>query len=48
MILGQLQMVRLSRTALSYDEVKGAQGANKVRSTALMLRGKTMGDEGGV
>ncbi len=34
LILGQLQMVRLSRTTLSYDDVKdkrgGAQGANKV------------------
>ena len=38
LILGQLQMVRLSRTTLSYDEVKGAQGANKVRSTALILQ----------
>eukprot|EP00798_Chlamydomonas_sp_ICE-L_P032096 gene32096-biopygen9572 len=28
-ILGQLQMVRLSRTTLSYDEVKGSQACDK-------------------
>ena len=29
LILGQLQMVRLSRTSLSYDDVKGNQATSK-------------------
>lgn len=29
LILGQLQMVRLRKTALEYDEVKGRLGTNK-------------------
>ena len=32
LVLGQLQMLRLRAVSLTYDEVKGRDAANKVRS----------------